>query len=140
MKATGIPSTHVPLVWGQLWPLLEPAFAQSPEKPDLYAGLCNRDFTLWAVFDRNKPVASIVTLLRRHTTSGSLDCRIWLVGGERLNCWVADFLNILIPWARQAGCTTLSASGRKGWARLGAKLGWERDGEEAGMPAWKVAI
>lgn len=140
MRATGIPSTHVPLVWDAVWPLLEPAFAQSPEKDDVFTGLLNRDFVLWMIYDKNKPVSGIVTRLWRDTTSGSLDCRIWLVGGERLSDWVSDFLSILIPWAKSEGCTTLSAAGRKGWARLGAKLGWKRAGEENGMPVWSFAL
>jgi hypothetical protein len=130
----------VPLVWEQVWPLLEPAYALSPEKDDVFAGLVNRDFQLWVVFAMNKPVSGIVTRLWRDTTSGSLDCRIWLVGGVCLSSWVSNFLSILIPWAKSEGCTTLSAAGRKGWARLGGKLGWKRVGEENGMPLWRFAL
>lgn len=138
--ATGIPVAHLPLVWRDLWPLLEPAWRRSPERDDLPAGLRARRLQLWAIYDGPVPIAAVVTRLNRHLETGRLDCRIWLVGGRDLARWLPDFLAKLIPWARAEGCACLSGSGRPGWTRIARKLGCVRDGEESGNPVWRLDV
>ena len=138
--ATGIPVAHLPLVWRDLWPLLEPAWRRSPERDDLPAGLRALRLQLWAIYDGPVPIAAVVTRLNRHLETGRLDCRIWLVGGRDLARWLPDFLAKLIPWARAEGCACLSGSGRPGWTRIARKLGCVRDGEESGNPVWRLDV
>ncbi len=140
LVATGVPRQSLHDHWVGLWPLIKPAYDQSPEKDDILAGLMSKDFQLWAVYARNVPVAGIVTRILRVGTSSRLDCRLWLIGGERLSDWAPDLLNILIPWAKAEGCTTLSGSGRRGWARIVRRFGGVRIADENGQPAWELAI
>ncbi len=140
MIVTGIPSTRIGDVWPALWPLIQPAAARSKEKGDILGGIRAKDLQAWAVWEYGIPRAGIVTRLRTETTSGHRDCRIWLVGGVRLKAWLPDFLAILIPWAKSEGCTSLSGSGRLGWARIAHALGCERVDDEDGEPAWRLAI
>ena len=135
--ATGIPVAHLPLVWRDLWPLIEPAYRRSHEKEDLPLGLAVRRLQLWAIYQGGVPIAAVVTRLNRHLGSGDLDCRIWLVGGRDLTHWLGDFLAKLIPWARAEGCACLSGSGRKGWTRIARQLGCVPDGEEGGDTVWR---
>jgi len=140
MMATGISREWISEVWPRLWPLLAPAYAKSREKTDLLAGIRAKDLQAWAIFDKDILVSGIVTRLRAVGTSGHLDCRIWLVGGDRLNIWAPDLIAKLSAWAKAEGCTSLSGSGRKGWARIVARFGGERIEDEDGEPAWRLAL
>jgi hypothetical protein len=136
-----IPVALLGMVWRDLWPLLEPAFALSPEKDDLLAGIYARRFQLWAVYDKTVPVGCIVTRLnRRAGTSDRLDCRVWLVGGKKLSRWAPSFLEKLIPWAKAEGAEVISGAGRRGWARVVPHLGFDLVGDENGCPVWELVI
>ena len=102
--ATGVRSEHVGAVWADLWPLIWPAYEKSREKADLLGGIRSKDLQLWAVYEKNVPVAGIVSRLLRHEGTSSLNCRLWLVGGSRLSEWAPDFMQKLIPWAKSEGC------------------------------------
>lgn len=160
--ATGIPLQDLHLVWADVWPLLAPAIQRTPDKPDVLARLLVRDAQLWVVYDDDKPVAAIVTqitLLRRYAASESMSsigpsgtseddalrsssgaekgCRLWLVGGSRVNEWAAELLAKLELWARSLGCVALWGSGREGWDRIVRRMGGSRMGTIAGFPAWE---
>lgn len=140
LVATGIPTHRLHDVWTQAWPLIEPAYRQSKEQTDILAGLLSKDLQLWLVYDNLVPVSGIVSRLLREGTSGDLTCHLWLVGGSRLSDWSADFLSILIPWAKAEGCTAITGNGRKGWARIVARHGGERIEDREGLPCWRLAI
>lgn len=126
--------------WVGLWPLIRPAYEKSPDKLDILSGLMAQDLQLFAVYSNMLPVAGIVTRLRRVGTSSRLDCRLWLIGGERLSEWAPELLKVLIPWAKAEGCTTLSGSGRRGWDRVVRRFGGVRIADEDGNPAWELAL
>jgi len=143
--ATGIPVSHLHLVWADLWPLLEPAYALSREKADILAGLQDRRFQAWAVYDTcgnsaRRPIAAIVTRIWRDTETGETDCRLWLVGGCRAHEWLPDFIAKVSTWARIEGCTRLTAGGRRGWWPLVRAYGGHRIADEDGSQAWALEI
>lgn len=140
MIATGIKAAHIGYVWKDLWPMLEPAHKRSADKSNVLAGIYSHRFQLWAVFDNVVPVAGIVTRFNRVGTSGDLHCRIWLVGGCRLNDWAPDFIAKLALWAKSEGCVCLDGSGRKGWARIVSRFGGYRVDDEDGEPAWRLDL
>lgn len=141
MIATGIQEVDLGRAWTDLWPLLQPAYALSPEKHSLLAEIRAKHLQLWAVFDKNTAVAGIVTRLVRHTTSGELHCQIWLVGGSRLYHWAGDFLAKLKVWARSEGCVAIVSAGvRRGWARVAPKLGFVPSHEDDGNLYWAVRL
>lgn len=139
LVATGVPRDALYALWPKLWPLLAPAYARSKEQTDILAGVLSKELQLWAVFDKSIPIAGIVTRLRV-ATSGHRDLRIWLVGGERMSSWLPDFLSKASPWARSEGCTVITGSGRRGWARVAARLGCVRIEDEDGEPSWSLAL
>jgi hypothetical protein len=134
MTATGIPLRDLHLAWPDLWPLLEPAVARTPDKPDVLARLIARDGQLWAVYEDGAPVAAIVTQI---TLVPEKRCRLWLIGGCRVREWLGDFLVKVEAWARSLGCVALWASGREGWTRIVSKFGGRGIGTVDGFPAWE---
>lgn len=137
--ATGISTRHLAQAWPGLWPLLKPAYDFSPDKADLLGGLLAKELQLFAVYDKDGPVAGIVTRLVR-TSGDQLQCHLWLIGGSRVSSWAPDFLSKLIPWAKAEGCSAITGNGRKGWARLVARYGGERVEDSQGMPCWRLAL
>jgi len=145
MTATGIPLSHLHLVWPDLWLLLEPAVKRSRDKPDVLARLLCHDAQLWAVYDGDRPVAAIVTQIQiggpsAAQRSGEKRCLIWLVGGSRLGEWAADFIAKLEDWARSLGCVALRGVGRSGWTRIVKKFGGVSVDAVDGLPAWERRI
>lgn len=140
LVASGVPDDMLYALWPQLWPLLKPAYERSKEKTDLLAGILSKELQLWAIFDKQNPVAGICTKLLRDRTSGDLQLRVWLVGGSRLKDWLPDFLSKAMPWARAEGCSAITGSGRRGWKRVAARLGCVRVEDEDGEPCWSLPI
>jgi hypothetical protein len=120
--------------------LIKPALAFSEEKADILAGLYAKQLQLWGVYEHNIPVAGIVSRLLRREGTSSLNCRVWLIGGERLSAWAPDLLSKLIPWAKAEGCDRLSAAGRKGWGRWAPRYGFVRVADEGDLPCWERPI
>lgn len=133
MIATAIRPGNLALAWPDLGPMLARAVRFTPDKPDVLARLLDGSAQLWAIIEDGRPIAAIVTEI---TTVPDRWCRLWLVAGERVAAWVHGFLDRVEAWARACGCIGLWASGREGWARLARRLGWRREGSDAGFPRW----
>jgi hypothetical protein len=133
--ATGIPLRDLQHAWPELRPLLEPAVRRTPDKPDVLARLIARDAQLWAVYDRDKAIAAVVTQLTCQRDERR--CRLWLVGGSRMREWATDFLGKLELWACSMGCVAIWGCGREGWDRIVKRMGGSRIGTIAGFPAWE---
>jgi len=131
--ATAIRPEHLVAAWPELGPLVVRAIRFTPDKPDVFARLADGSAQLWAILEHGRPIAAIVTEI---TTAPDRWCRLWLVAGARVADWVGDFLARVEAWARACGCIGLWASGREGWARLARRLGWRREGSDAGFPRW----
>jgi hypothetical protein len=130
-----IPARDLPRVWPEVWPMLAPAVARSASKPDLLVPLTEQRADLWTVADDAKPVAAIVT-----TKQNDGRCLVWFIGGSRMHEWARQFLTTLAAAARAAGCWAIWGTGRKGWARVMPKLGFERIADHEGRPAWQWRI
>jgi hypothetical protein len=137
MTATGIPLRDLHHVWPELWPLLEPAVKRSAQKPDVLADLLAKRADLWAIYEDGSPVAAIVTQIQ---DGAERSCCLWLIGGSRVKEWLADFIAVIAPWARELGCVSLWANGRRGWTHWIRKFGAEDIGVIDGAPAWRLAI
>lgn len=143
MIATGVLPVHIELAWPSLWPFLERAqsFSDDKSSPEAILSAIRQNACQgWLIYDKNIACAGICTKLLRDTTSGHLECLIWLVGGDRLFLWCPDFLSKLIPWAKAEGASRLVAGGRKGWGRWAARYGFEPIEPRAGIPYWARAI
>jgi hypothetical protein len=140
MTIAAIDNVLLPHVWPHAWPLLEPALLASSEeeKPDVRSLVLSGRAQLWLIVeDKRDLVAAVVTEV---TTVPEKRCRLWLVGGNRLREWAADFMAAIEPWARSLGCTAIwGTQNRRGWARIVKALGGEQI-EMDGMPIWARRI
>ena len=133
MIATAIQAEHLELAWRDVGPMLARAVRHTPDKPDVLARLRAGSAQLWAIVEHGRPIAAIVTEI---TVVPDRWCRLWLVAGARVAAWVHALLDRVEAWARACGCIGLWASGREGWARLARRMGWAREGSDAGFPRW----
>lgn len=138
--ATGIHDDYLGIVWPNAWRVLEPVWKMSLDRPNILAQLKSRDAQMWVVYDGPRLIAGIVTRLNRVGTSGDLRCRVWLVGGSRMSEWAGDFIPKLKVWARSEGCSHIDGAGRKGWARIMARLGFTKVGPEDDLTLWELAL
>lgn len=137
---TGVPARLLWDCWPGIWPLIEKAYRKSEEKADILGGILSKDLQAWAIYEKNIPIAGIVSRLLREGTSGELHCHVWLIGGSRLSEWAPDFVAKLIAWAKSEGCSAVTGNGRRGWSRIMPKLGFHRIDDRDGLPCWKRAI
>lgn len=138
MLVTGLPAALLWTHWPGIWPHLERAYRKSTEKGDILGGILSKRLQAWAIYEKNTPIAGIVTRLNRHGgTSGELHCHVWLIGGSRLSEWAPDFVATLIPWAKSEGACAITGNGRRGWARIMPKLGFQRVDDLDGLPCWR---
>lgn len=47
---------------------------------------------------------------------------LWLATGTIAG--VTDLSEVVLEWAKSVGCTSATITGRKGWEKVGAPLGW----------------
>jgi len=137
MIVTGIPRHHLPLAWPELWPLLERAARRAKpavREAEVRTRIEGRHAQLWAVYDGNQPIAAITTEI---TLPIERRCRIWLVGGSRMDEWAADLMAKLEVWARSLGCVAIwGEQTRPGWARVVEMFGGAPIETANGVPAW----
>ncbi|MBI2741773.1 MAG: hypothetical protein HYX38_35230 [Rhodospirillales bacterium] len=116
--ATGIRLRDVGPIWRHAWPLLERAARRTDggTEEEVIQRLLQDDAQLWGVFDGDEMIAAATTQI---TLIGEKGCRLWLVGGSRMDEWAADFLAEVEPWARSLGCTHVwGTQSRAGWRRI----------------------
>jgi hypothetical protein len=120
--------------WVDVLPMLEPAIALAPDRPDVLSRLMSGHAQLWPIVENGTPIAAVVTEI---TLVPEKRCRIWMVGGTRLREWAAGFLSAIEAWARGEGCVAIwGTQSRRGWLRLVKKFGGEDAGIINGEPAW----
>lgn len=125
------------VAWPVLWPFLEKAARRArpqaiPEQ-EVRHTVESGHAQLWAIVEDGKPIAAVTTQI---TLDPEKRCRIWLVGGSRMDEWAADFMAKLEPWARSLGCTHIwGTQSRAGWRRIVRLMGGEPIDAVEG-PAW----
>lgn len=60
-----------------------------------------------------------------HQYPEQLACRIWIAGGIHMRQTVGPMLLVVETWARANGCQVVEITGRRGWKRVLAPLGYE---------------
>jgi len=58
-----------------------------------------------------------------HTFPRLKTVHYWLISGGLKDCLALD--RDIVPWALEQGCTVATATGRKGWGKVAAPLGWK---------------
>ena len=124
---SGIPSDRIDEVWVECEPYIEMGNGKSRDEMsvmDIYARLSEARMQLWLVHNDDKEIVSVLTTevieYPRKTT-----CRIVTLGGERLDVWVEDYLEIIESWALEQGCVAMETICRKGFIKKLEKFGYE---------------
>jgi hypothetical protein len=92
----------------------------------------------WSVLDGTQFIAAATTQIT--LIDPRKGCRIWLVGGIRMQEWAGAFMEKLEPWARAMGCTVIwGAPSRAGWRRVVAAMGGEQI-EMDGKNVWARSL
>lgn len=136
MMAGIIPRPALAKVWPVFWPMLERAARRTngDDEATVRAVIERGDAELWAIFKDGRPVAAVTTQIT--LLQPEKGCRLWLVGGSRMDEWAAAFLAKLEPWARSWGCKVIwGTPSRAGWRRIVRLMGGEEITMD-GKPAW----
>jgi hypothetical protein len=128
----------LPYAWPQLWPMLEPVAKRIDKtESDVRRVIESGHAQLWAIAEKGKPIAAVVTQI---TLEPEKRCLMWLIGGDRAKEWAGDFLARIEAFAREWGCVALWGAGRKGWARIVEPAGFVRVADVDGLPTWEKKI
>lgn len=135
MIAAAIPVRELGLFWRHAWPLLKRAATRTNggTEEEIVGKLLQGEAQLWGVFDGDRMVAAVTTQVT--LLPPEKGCRLWLVGGRRMDEWAAEFMAKVEPWARSLGCTVVwGTPSRAGWHRIVRLMGGEEivmDGKRA---------
>jgi hypothetical protein len=83
--------------------------------------LIENDAILLVVLEHNNIIAAIVAEIVE--TDGPRVCHIIACGGHKADLWLDKWYSVIIPIAKEQGCTRLSLTGRKGWVKKLSKYG-----------------
>lgn len=75
---------------------------------------------LWIVDDYRAACVTQIVVYPQHKA-----CLVVALGGEGMDEWFDELMEAVETWARGMGCRYVEEYGRKGWARIGAKRGYE---------------
>ena len=86
--------------------------------------LVNGQAQLIAVFKGHKVIAA-VTVNVTTMDSGKRVLMAPVVGGDEMELWLDDVMNLLNKMAKDTCCDTIRGIGRAGWTRQLKKYGWK---------------
>jgi len=124
MKISAVPRDRVDDVWHVVGPILQRAIEINRGthdigdiKTELLADRCG----LWVAYDEGEIYAACTTRIVI-TPQNKMLMIDWL-GGERMDDWLDDALDVIESYAHDLGCERVEIIGRKGWKVL-RKYGW----------------
>ena len=127
MYVSGIPSSRITDVWDKCKEYIELGNNKSKQEmniEDIYEKLLVAEMQLWIVYDEEANIKSVLTteivIYPRMKT-----CRIVTLGGEGMDIWVEQFLDILEEWAIDNDCVAMETACRKGFIKKLEKFGYE---------------
>ena len=122
-----IPQPALDMVEKDAERLLASALERSDGRHDfasIMAGLEAGRYQLWMVFDEmNSPIGALVTTIERYPLMDMLN--LLFCGGESLENWHEEMLEVLERFAKENGCSGMELVGRHGWKPFLEKFGWE---------------
>jgi hypothetical protein len=116
-----------------MWPVAEPLLAKAVAREhgrftirDIYRWIKTSDQQLWVVTSGGRCIAAGLVRLQFHPT-GKRAATLHLLGGSQARAWALPAWEAWSSWCRLAGITELHIVGRKGWERLVARFGFQRE-------------
>lgn len=125
MEIVAIESDKVESIWPQVRDHINAALdytkgeiSESLVKEKLIKG----ENLLLVVFDK-EIIASIVCEIIQ--TCGVKVCHILACGGTKADTWLDKWYDLIVPLAKEQGCSRISISGRVGWIKKLGKYGFK---------------
>lgn len=121
---TPIPSYYVSIIWPKVVHLLRPAIEYVDsgfDEADILGKVMVSDMQLWVVGDYQAAAVTQVIVYPKHKA-----CLVVALGGDGMSEWFDELMDTVEAWAKDMGCRYVEEYGRKGWARVGAKRGYEQ--------------
>ena len=122
-----IPQPALDMVQKDAEQLLASALERSDGRHDfmsIMAGLGTGRYQLWMAFDEmNSPIGALITTIERYPLMDMLN--LLFCGGESLENWHEEMLEVLERFAKENGCDGMELVGRYGWKPFLEKFGWE---------------
>lgn len=127
---SGIPAEYIDDVWEDCKQYVEMGINKAQEEMDthdIYFFLKEKEMQLWIVFDEenNKEIKAVVTTQIIRYPQKKV-CRIVTLGGEGMEEWVAEVLEILEEWSIEQECEAMETVCRKGFIKKLKSFGYEQ--------------
>lgn len=121
-----ISTADVLKVWQQVEPHVERALEHAFDDmtPTQVLGMLLTEKLSLVLVTKGDVVIASMTFEICEFAAGKV-CHIMTVGGDDLETWVEEFVEIWKAIGRETGCSHLSIKGRKGWERYARKHGFK---------------
>lgn len=126
MVVTPIPVEYLPVVWGDLARVLDPAVQTAEGRigmDDLYFELVEGTTVAWGILDGDQLVAAFTTRVVEYPKCRGLV--IDWVGGKHLFRWIDDAVRVMKEQAHANGCRSIEGFGRLAWGRALKRHGFK---------------
>ena len=118
----------------QVWPVIEGWVEDAMQYTDLLIAEdvleAIKDSRMQCLVVGDPIVGVVVTEIAEYPRKKVL--RVVALGGNQFDLWVGEMNDVLCKWAAEIGAK-LESTGRKGWERRLAPLGWKAESVTVGM-------
>lgn len=115
---------HIPIIWRDVEGFIDRALSHAFgefDRFDVLQYLMSGDMQLWVPDDLSGACVTRVLIYPRYKA-----VRVVLFAGDgALKSWAIPMIERIEQWARDIGAKRLEELGRDGWAKVGAKQGWQ---------------
>jgi hypothetical protein len=100
---------------------------------NIYDLVKESDYQLWVAYDGKDFKGAVVTNIINYPQRKLLGMQF--CGGEELDTWKPQMLDLLKRFARDSGCEAIESTGRPGWAKV-----FQNDGYKATWVTYELPL
>lgn len=107
------------------WHIFEPLIRRCTDKSngcyepiDILKEVLNGDQVMWAAWDKERGAVDAVMTTQVVNLPRRRICKVVWVAGDRMETWVAEFVETIEKYAKEKGCTGGKGFMRRGWLRV----------------------
>ena len=121
-----VPTEYVNTCWGKIESFVNDAVEATEGRntaEDLYQMASNADNTLWIAYDESEFKGFVLTSINTYPYRKILAMNF--CGGKEFNSWKTPIIDTLKRFAKDVGCDSIEAYGRKGWEKILKEEGYK---------------
>lgn len=115
MQLWGVQGRELNLAWYDAARLIERVPDRDKTLSEIYHGIRNKSFQLWAAWEHDGIKAVLIT--QTYRLNGEQICSLFILAGDDMRRWF-HYLPTIEEWALSKGCKAMQLVGRKGWGRV----------------------